>query len=71
VETLAGMTAFQAILLALLRRGTTGLGGRADVSLLESALSVLTYHASSYLLTSTVTTASGSRSPRLPGNFSR
>jgi len=65
VDTLAGMTAFQAILLALVRRGTTGLGGRADVSLLESALSVLTYHASSYLLTGAVPRRLGNRHPSL------
>jgi crotonobetainyl-CoA:carnitine CoA-transferase CaiB-like acyl-CoA transferase len=65
VDTLAGMTAFQAILLALVRRGTTGLGGRADVSLLESALAVLTYHASSYLLTGAVPQRLGNRHPNL------
>jgi formyl-CoA transferase/CoA:oxalate CoA-transferase len=65
VDTLAGMTAFQAILLALVRRGTTGVGGRADVSLLESALAILTYHASSYLLTGAVPQRLGNRHPNL------
>jgi crotonobetainyl-CoA:carnitine CoA-transferase CaiB-like acyl-CoA transferase len=65
VDTLAGMTAFQAILLALVRRGATGKGGRVDVSLLESALSILTYHASTYLLTGTVPRRLGNRHPNL------
>jgi formyl-CoA transferase/CoA:oxalate CoA-transferase len=65
VDTLAGMTAFQAILLALVRRGTTGQGGRVDVSLLESALAVLTYHASTYLLTGVVPQRLGNRHPNL------
>jgi crotonobetainyl-CoA:carnitine CoA-transferase CaiB-like acyl-CoA transferase len=65
VDTLAGMTAFQAILLALVRRGTAGVGGRADVSLLESALAILTYHASSYLMTGAVPQRLGNRHPNL------
>ena len=65
VDTLAGLVAFQAILLALVRREKTGQGGRADVSLLESALSVLTYHASSYLLTGAVPQRLGNRHPNL------
>ncbi len=65
VDTLAGMTAFQAILLALFRRERTGHGGRVDVSLLESALAVLTYHASSYLLTGAVPQRLGNRHPNL------
>ncbi|HEY6548957.1 MAG TPA: CaiB/BaiF CoA-transferase family protein, partial [Vicinamibacteria bacterium] len=65
VDTLAGLVAFQAILLALVRREKTGQGGRADVSLLESALSILTYHASSYLLTGAVPQRLGNRHPNL------
>ncbi|HET7292354.1 MAG TPA: CoA transferase [Vicinamibacteria bacterium] len=65
VDTLAGMTAFQAILLALVRRGRDGRGGRVDVSLLESALAVLTYHASSYLLAGAVPQRLGNRHPNL------
>ena len=65
VDTLAGMTAFQAILLALYRRERTGFGGRVDVSLLESALAVLTYHASTYLLTGAVPQRLGNRHPNL------
>ncbi len=65
VDTLAGMTAFQAILLALLRRERSGSGGRVDVSLLESALAILTYHASTYLLTGAVPQRLGNRHPNL------
>jgi crotonobetainyl-CoA:carnitine CoA-transferase CaiB-like acyl-CoA transferase len=59
------MTAFQAILLALVRRGLSGEGSRVDVSLLESALAVMTYHASSYLLTGAVPQRLGNRHPNL------
>jgi crotonobetainyl-CoA:carnitine CoA-transferase CaiB-like acyl-CoA transferase len=45
-DVLAGMTAFQGIALALLRRQRTGEGGRVDVSLLESLLPTFAYHAS-------------------------
>jgi crotonobetainyl-CoA:carnitine CoA-transferase CaiB-like acyl-CoA transferase len=65
VDTLAGMTAYQAILLALLRRERAGGGARIDVSLLESALAVLTYHASTYLLTGAVPQRLGNRHPNL------
>jgi crotonobetainyl-CoA:carnitine CoA-transferase CaiB-like acyl-CoA transferase len=65
VDTLAGMTAFQAILLALFRRERNGQGGRVDVSLLESALAVLTYHASTYLLTGASPQRLGNRHPNL------
>ena len=65
VDTLAGMTTFQAILLALFRRERSGRGGRVDVSLLESALAVLTYHASTYLLTGAPPRRLGNRHPNL------
>jgi crotonobetainyl-CoA:carnitine CoA-transferase CaiB-like acyl-CoA transferase len=61
----AGTTAFQGILLALLRRGRTGEGGRVDVSLLESLLSVFAYHTSTYLLTGAVPGRLGNRHPNL------
>src|SRR5688500_3807618 len=53
-DVMAGMTAYQGILLALLRRGTTGEGGHVDVSLFESLLPPMAYHASTYLLTGSV-----------------
>jgi formyl-CoA transferase/CoA:oxalate CoA-transferase len=64
-DVLAGMTAFQAIVLALLRRTRTGEGGRVDVSLLESLLPTFAYHASTYLLTGKVPARLGNRHPSL------
>jgi len=64
-DVAAGMTAFQGILLALLRRARTGEGGRVDISLLESLLATLTYHASTYLMTGQVPARLGNRHPSL------
>jgi formyl-CoA transferase/CoA:oxalate CoA-transferase len=65
VDVLAGMTAFQGITLALLRRERTGQGGHVDVSLLESLLPTLTYHTTTYLLAGQVPTRLGNRHPNL------
>jgi crotonobetainyl-CoA:carnitine CoA-transferase CaiB-like acyl-CoA transferase len=64
-DILAGMNAFQGIALALLRRVRTGEGGRVEVSLLESVLSILTYHAATYLLAHQVPARLGNRHPNL------
>ena len=64
-DVLAGMTAFQGILLALVRREKTGQGGHVDVSLLESLLAPLSYHASAYLLAGEVPSRLGNRHPSL------
>jgi crotonobetainyl-CoA:carnitine CoA-transferase CaiB-like acyl-CoA transferase len=64
-DVLAGMTALQGIVLALLRRGRTGEGGRVDVSLLESLITTFAYHSSTYLLTGKVPTRLGNRHPSL------
>ncbi|HVR72599.1 MAG TPA: CoA transferase [Vicinamibacteria bacterium] len=64
-DVLAGMTAFQGILLALVRRQQTGAGGQVDVSLLESLLAPLSYHASAYLLAGEVPARLGNRHPSL------
>jgi len=64
-DVIAGMTAFQGIVLALLRRERTGEGGRVDVSLLESLLATLTYHASTWLLAGQVPAPLGNRHPNL------
>ena len=64
-DVTAGMTAFQGILLALLRRATTGEGGVVDVSLFESLLPPMAYHASTYLLTGKVPSRLGNRHPSL------
>jgi crotonobetainyl-CoA:carnitine CoA-transferase CaiB-like acyl-CoA transferase len=42
-DVVAGMTAFEGILLALLRRERSGVGSHVDISLLEGLLSILTY----------------------------
>jgi crotonobetainyl-CoA:carnitine CoA-transferase CaiB-like acyl-CoA transferase len=65
VDVTAGQTAFQGILLALLRRERTGLGGRVEVSLLESLLATLAYHGASYLLAGVVPGRLGNRHPNL------
>jgi formyl-CoA transferase len=59
------MTAFQGIVLALLRRERTGQGGRVDVALLESLLSALAYHNATWLLAGQVPTRLGNRHPSL------
>jgi len=50
---------------ALLQRQRTGLGQRVDASLLETAVSLLAFHAEGYLLTGAVPTALGSGHPSL------
>ena len=50
---------------ALLYRGRTGLGQRVDGSLLETAVSLLAYHAEGFLLTGTLPRALGSGHPSL------
>src|SRR5262245_58888096 len=65
VDVMAGMTATQGILLALLRRERTGRGGRVEATLLESVLSTLTYHAATYLLAGQVPGRLGNRHPNL------
>ena len=65
VDVLAGMNAFQGILLALLRRESTGEGARVEASLLESLLPPLTYHAATWLLAGQVPARLGNRHPSL------
>jgi len=50
---------------ALLHRARTGLGQRVDGSLLETAVSLLNYHAEGFLLTGAVPRALGSSHPSL------
>jgi formyl-CoA transferase/CoA:oxalate CoA-transferase len=64
-DVLAGMTVYQGILLALLRREHTGEGGQVEASLLESVLAPLSYHASAYLLAGEVPARLGNRHPSL------
>ena len=65
VDVLAGMNAFQGILLALFRRQSTGEGARVEASLLESVLPPLTYHAATWLLAGQVPARLGNRHPSL------
>ena len=65
VDVLAGMSAFQGILLALLRRQSTGAGARVEASLLESLLPTLTYPAATWLLAGQVPARLGNRHPSL------
>jgi crotonobetainyl-CoA:carnitine CoA-transferase CaiB-like acyl-CoA transferase len=65
VDVLAGMTAFQGILLALFRRQSTGHGGHVEATLLESLLPTLAYHGSTYLLADQVPQRLGNRHPSL------
>jgi crotonobetainyl-CoA:carnitine CoA-transferase CaiB-like acyl-CoA transferase len=65
VDVLAGMSAFQGILLALLRRQSTGTGARVEATLLESLLPTLTYHAATWLLAGQVPARLGNRHPSL------
>src|SRR5712692_317670 len=50
---------------ALIQRDKTGLGQRVDASLLETAVSLLAFHAEGYLLTGAVPQALGSGHPSL------
>src|SRR5258707_5369931 len=50
---------------ALIQRAKTGLGQRVDGSLLETAVSLLAFHAEGYLLTGTIPKALGSGHPSL------
>lgn len=65
VDVLAGMTAFQGILLALVRRQQSGEGARVESTLLESLLPTLTYQASTWLLAGQVPARLGNRHPSL------
>ena len=47
----AGMFAFQGLLLALIARGTTGMGQHVDIALLDTVTSLLTYQAGRYFAT--------------------
>jgi crotonobetainyl-CoA:carnitine CoA-transferase CaiB-like acyl-CoA transferase len=50
---------------AIIQRGKTGLGQRVDGSLLETAVSLLAFHAEGYLLTGAIPRALGSGHPSL------
>src|SRR2546425_10239095 len=64
-DIVTGLYAFHGILLALLARYRTGKGQRVDVSLLDSMVSTLTYHALIYFNTGRSPTRMGTRHPSI------
>jgi crotonobetainyl-CoA:carnitine CoA-transferase CaiB-like acyl-CoA transferase len=60
-----GMLCALGVCAALIQRQTSGLGQRVDGSLLETAVSLLAFHAEGYLLTGLVPKALGSSHPSL------
>jgi crotonobetainyl-CoA:carnitine CoA-transferase CaiB-like acyl-CoA transferase len=64
-DVVSGLYAVQGILLALLARYKTGRGQQVDVSLLDSMVSTLTYHAMIYLTTGRSPHRMGSRHPSI------
>ncbi len=64
-DIVAGMTAFQGILLALLARQQTGRGQQVDIALLDCQVSLLTYQAGSYFATGVAPTRMGNRHPSI------
>ena len=64
-DIVAGLYAYQGILLAMLARHRTGKGQRIDVSLLDGMISTLTYQAMSYFATGRSPTRMGTRHPSI------
>jgi crotonobetainyl-CoA:carnitine CoA-transferase CaiB-like acyl-CoA transferase len=62
-DMLAGTNAFSGVLLALLRRGATGVGGRVEVSLLDSLVAFQATGLTEFLVTGTVPPRPGNRHP--------
>jgi crotonobetainyl-CoA:carnitine CoA-transferase CaiB-like acyl-CoA transferase len=60
-----GMMAAYAVMNALFHRERTGLGQKVEVSLFETALSLISYHAVGYLLTGQVPQRQGSGHPMI------
>ena len=64
-DIVAGLYAYQGILLAMLARHRTGKGQRVDVSLLDGMISTLTYQAMSYFATGRSPKRIGTRHPSI------
>jgi len=64
-DIVAGMNAYQGILLALLARQRTGKGQRVDIALLDGMISTLTYQAMIYFATGTSPKRMGTRHPSI------
>jgi crotonobetainyl-CoA:carnitine CoA-transferase CaiB-like acyl-CoA transferase len=64
-DIVAGLYAYQGILLAMLARHRTGKGQRVDVALLDGMISTLTYQAMSYFATGRSPQRLGTRHPSI------
>ncbi|MGQ4807504.1 Acetyl-CoA:oxalate CoA-transferase [Candidatus Entotheonellaceae bacterium PAL068K] len=64
-DIIAGMTAFQGILLALLARAQTGRGQKVDISMLDCQVALLTYQAGIYFATGESPTRMGNQHPTI------
>ena len=64
-DIVAGLYAYQGILLAILARHRTNKGQRVDVALLDGLISTLTYQAESYFATGKSPTRLGTRHPSI------
>ena len=64
-DVVAGLYAYQGILLAMVARHRTGKGQRVDIALLDGMISTLTYQAESYLATGKSPTRLGTRHPSI------
>jgi len=64
-DIVAGLYAYQGILLAMLARHRTNRGQRVDVALLDGLISTLTYQAESYFATGKSPTRLGTRHPSI------
>ena len=64
-DIVAGMNAFQGVLLALLARYQTGRGQKVDIALLDCQVSLLTYQAGSYFATGQSPTRMGNQHPSI------
>ena len=64
-DIIAGMNAFQGVLLALLARGRTERGQKVDIGMLDCQVSLLTYQAARYFATGESPTRMGNRHPSI------
>lgn len=64
-DIIAGMMAFQGILLALLTRTETGRGQKIDIGMLDCQVALLTYQAGIYFATGESPTRNGNRHPTI------
>lgn len=64
-DVVAGMMAFQGILLALLSRNQTGQGQKIDIGMLDCQVAMLTYQAGAYFATGDSPTRMGNQHPSI------